>query len=215
MRLDHCQAPFGVHAVPCERVAGGDVQPVQFADHPQARLVGVEHRRGAQLLGDLVRRRLQGLARLGHPHQQCGRRNLEAVHINDQLGGAGVRQYLTLGQMHHQRAHVAAVLHQFCHAAGNAAHVDLAAAAGHGQRTVFDEIERVRRHVDDLVPLGYFGLCQLQNAVAERALVRQRMVDCFGRFVRPLERVTLVPRPGTGLVAGRLAQRIGLVQAIG
>jgi hypothetical protein len=33
MRLDRRHDPLGAYAVPCQRVAGGDVQPVQFAGH--------------------------------------------------------------------------------------------------------------------------------------------------------------------------------------
>lgn len=79
MRLDGRHAPLGVHAVPCQRVAGGDVQPVQFAGHAQARFVGVQDRRGMQPVGNAVRRRLQGRARFGHPRQQRGRRDREAI----------------------------------------------------------------------------------------------------------------------------------------
>lgn len=117
--------------------------------------------------------------------------------------------------MHRQRAHVAAILHQLGHASGKAAYIGLTAVAGHGQRAVFDDIERARLHINDLAPLGHFCLSQRQGAVAARALARQRMVDRFGRIGGTLERAALVARLGAGLVARWLAQRIGLAQAIG
>jgi hypothetical protein len=103
--------------------------------------------------------------------------------------------------MHRQRAHVAAILHQLGHAFGKAAHVGLATTAGHRQRAVFDDIERALRHIDDLAPLGHYGLCQRQRAATARALARQRMVDGFGRFGCALERAALVATLGTWLVA--------------
>src|SRR5476649_1403325 len=216
MRLDGRHAPLGVHAVPCQRVAGGDVQPVQLAGHAQARFVGVQDRRGMQLLGNALRRRLQGRARFGHPRQQRGRRDREAIDIVDQFSGACVWQHLALGQMHAQRAHIGAVLHQFGHLGGKAAHVGLAAAASHRQRAVFDDVEHGAGHIDDLAPFGDLSLRQWQRAVTAHALLRQWMMDRIGRFGDTFERRALVASLAARWLARRLAQRTRLLgQSIG
>ncbi len=216
MCLDGRHAPLGVHAVPCQRVARGDVQPVQFAGHAQARFIGVQDRRDMQLVGNAVRRRLQGRARFGHPRQQRGRRDRKTIDIVDQFGGACVWQHLALGQMHAQRANLRAVLHQFGHVGGKAAHVGLAAAASHRQRAVFDDVEHGARYVDDLASLGYLSLLQRQRAVAAHALRRQRMIDRIGRFGNAFERRPLVARLAARRLSRRLAQRVRLFgQSVG
>lgn len=113
--------------------------------------------------------------------------------------------------MYGQRAYVVAILHQFGHAGGKAAHLGLtAAAAAYRKGAVFDDIERACRDIDDLAPLGHDRLWQWQIGVAACALARQWLVDCFSWLGGALERAAFVIRLGVGLVVGRLAQRIGL-----
>lgn len=65
MRLDRRHAPLGVYAIRCQRVASGDVQPVQFAGHTQARQrarpagQSIGRRRLARILIGLVHLRRQ------------------------------------------------------------------------------------------------------------------------------------------------------------
>jgi len=117
--------------------------------------------------------------------------------------------------MHAEGTYVRTVLHRLGHGGRKAADVGLATVACHGQRAVFDDIEYGRRDVDHLAPLGHFGLRQRQCAMAAQALRRQRMVDSLRWLGNTLERRALVAKLAAGRLARRLAQRLGLAQAIG
>lgn len=65
-----------------------------------------QHWRMVQLLRDEVGCAFEDLARFADSGQQCCRRHGQASLLANQLGGAGIRQQLALGQMHAQSAHV-------------------------------------------------------------------------------------------------------------
>jgi hypothetical protein len=211
---DRLHTALGMHAVPGMGRGRGDMQPVQFLGHAQARLVRMHYRRRMQLPRDHVRGPIESGAGLGNPGEQRAGRRRNAVQVAKQLGGARIRQHLAMDQMDGEGLHVRAVLHRLRDRAGEGADVHLAAAANLFQDLVLDNLTRRQRNVDDLPARRDAGAVGRQLVVTMIALARQWMNDGVGRLRRLHQRRSIVARLPAGLLARGLAQRIRLLPLI-
>lgn len=105
-------APLGVNVVQGQGGRTGNVQPVEFARHPQAGFIGIDHLRLTQVVGNglIDRPHLLGDTGGGMADGILGQRL--TIDIGEKLGGALQRQQIVTVEVGRLRFEAGAVLHR-------------------------------------------------------------------------------------------------------
>lgn len=180
----------------------------------RARFVGVEHRRSAQMIGELTSSRLQASSR-APPVPATWPSRRQTVHVGDQLGSTRMLQRLTMGQMYRQRAHT---LRPYCTGWVTPVGKRLTWAWPQSQVAAYFPCamrSNAPASISVLSCRSFTTVCISGSVVRQR--VHWRGSGWLIVSVDSAFRLSMLPLcPHWGLVyAGGLAQRIGFTQTMG